>query len=156
MAKEIERKYLVNPDKWQKIKKPKGESFRQGYLSTDPYKTIRVRLKDEKEAFLTIKGVTSGATRTEFEYKIPIEDARELLDTFPVKELNKIRYKITYAGKLWEVDEFLGENAGLLMAEIELASEKEDFIIPDWIEEEVTNQEKYYNAKLVLQPFKNW
>jgi CYTH domain-containing protein len=155
MGKEIERKYLVNHENWQKVKKPLGQTYRQGYLLTDPTKTIRVRLT-ETSGFLTIKGISTGATRQEYEYKIPIPDAKELLDNFSVSELSKIRYKIPSENKVWEVDEFLGDNTGLIIAEIELESEEEDFNCPDWIDKEVTGDEKYYNSNLTITPYKKW
>lgn len=155
MGIEIERKFLVNQDQWHDIEKPVGEFYRQGYLLTDPNKTIRVRQSSDK-GFLTIKGITVGASRAEFEYEIPFEEAKELLDQFAVSELSKIRYKIFFEEKLWEVDEFLGENEGLIVAEIELESEDEKFSIPDWIDVEVTEEEKYYNSNLTQNPFKTW
>lgn len=155
MAKEIERKYLVDHKKWQHVEKPQGDLYRQGYLVTDPNKTIRVRLSQSK-AFLTIKGISIGATRSEYEYEIPLEDAKELLDSFSNSELSKIRYKITHEQKIWEVDEFLGDNIGLIVAEIELISEEEQFEIPDWVITEVTGEEKYYNSRLTIEPYKNW
>jgi adenylate cyclase len=112
MAKEIERKYLIDLNKWGEIEKPPGHHYRQGYLLTDPLKTIRVRLTDSG-AFLTIKGISVGATRLEYDYEIPTADAKELLDNFSVSELSKIRYKIGFGHKTWEVDEFLGDNANL-------------------------------------------
>lgn len=154
MGIEIERKFLVN-EKWKKIQKPAGEFYRQGYLLTDPNKTIRVRQTAEK-GFLTIKGISKGATRAEFEYEIPVIEAEELLNQFAVSELSKIRFKILFENKLWEVDEFLGENEGLIVAEIELQSEDENFTIPDWIGREVTGEEQYYNSNLTLFPFKDW
>lgn len=155
MGQEIERKYLVEKDKWQTFVKPKGELYRQGYIQTDPQKTIRVRLTP-KNAFLTIKGLSIGATRAEYEYEIPIAEAEELLDSFSVSELSKIRYKINSNNKVWEVDEFLGDNAGLIVAEIELLSEDERFELPEWIEKEVTGEEQYYNSNLTIKPFKEW
>ena len=155
MGIEIERKFLVRQEIWAQLEKPDGEFYRQGYLLTDPTKTIRVRQTSEK-GFLTIKGISVGASRAEFEYEIPQEEAKDLLDQFSVSELSKIRYKILFENKLWEVDEFLGENEGLMVAEIELQSEDETFTIPDWIGEEVTGEEKYYNSNLTLLPFKNW
>ena len=155
MGIEIERKFLVNLQKWEQLEKPVGEFFRQGYLMTDPNKTIRIRQTAVK-GFLTIKGLTLGASRSEFEYEIPHEEAQELLDQFSVSELSKIRYRITYDKKLWEVDEFLGENAGLMIAEIELESEEEEFTVPEWVDHEVTAEEKYYNSNLTLQPYKSW
>lgn len=155
MGIEIERKFLVKQEIWAQLEKPDGEFYRQGYLLTDPTKTIRVRQTSEK-GFLTIKGISIGASRSEFEYEIPQEEAKDLLDQFSVSELSKIRYKILFENKLWEVDEFLGENKGLMVAEIELKSEDETFTIPNWIGEEVTGEEKYYNSNLTLLPFKNW
>lgn len=155
MGVEIERKFLVNKNKWEVAEKPGGEFYRQGYLLTDPTKTIRVRQTSDK-GFLTIKGLSVGATRPEYEYEIPSQEARELLDQFSVAELSKIRYKIPLDHLIWEVDEFLGENEGLLVAEIELNSEEEKFGIPDWIDREVTGEEKYYNSNLTILPFNNW
>ena len=155
MGIEIERKFLMNPEKWEHLEKPVGEFYRQGYLSTDPTKTIRVRQTSE-QGFLTIKGISVGATRKEYEYEIPLEEAKELLDQFSVAELSKIRYKISIGNHVWEVDEFSGKNAGLIVAEIELTSEDEDFEIPDWIGREVTGAEKYYNSNLVTEPYENW
>ncbi|MDD2562709.1 MAG: CYTH domain-containing protein [Salinivirgaceae bacterium] len=155
MAKEIERKFLVNHDIWKTLEKPMGHPYRQGYLLTDPDKTIRVRQTNEK-GFLTIKGATIGATRPEYEYEIPIGDAKELLDQFAVSELSKIRYKIHFDNKTWEVDEFLCENTGLIVAEIELLSEDEHFTKPNWIDKEVTAETKYYNSNLSTNPYKTW
>lgn len=155
MGIEIERKFLVNQEIWDELEKPVGEFYRQGYLLTDPTKTIRVRQTSNK-GFLTIKGISVGAKRAEFEYEIPTLEAKELLDQFSVSELSKIRYKILFENKLWEVDEFLGDNDGLMVAEIELQSEDETFRSPDWIGQEVTGEEKYYNSNLTQLPFKNW
>jgi adenylate cyclase len=155
MGQEIERKFLVDIDKWRQLDKPKGELYRQGYLVSEPNKTIRVRQTNEK-GFLTIKGITIGATRPEYEYEIPINDAKELLEHFSISELSKIRYKINFDNKTWEIDEFLGDNDGLIIAEIELTSEDEKFLIPEWVEIEVTEQEKYYNSNLTVEPYKNW
>lgn len=155
MAQEIERKYLINHKEWQKLEKPKGQFFRQGYILTDPNKTIRVRQTEEK-AFLTIKGLSVGATRPEYEYEIPMNDAKELLDNFCVSELSKIRYEIEHDSKIWEIDEFLGDNNGLIVAEIELKSEDEKYTIPVWVDREVTDESEYYNSKLTINPYKNW
>lgn len=156
MGQEIERKYLVNHQKWQQLEKPFGKLFRQGYLTIDPNKTIRVRQVGEDEGYLTIKGKSVGATRAEYEYEIPVEDAKELLDDFAGSELSKFRFRISVGDKVWEVDEFLGDNQGLIIAEIELISEDENFILPDWVVSEVTGQQKYYNSKLTLKPYKTW
>ena len=153
MAKEIERKFLVNGDAW---KRSKGTLYRQGYLSTVKERTVRVRLEGER-AVLTIKGITRGATRAEFEYEIPFEDAEQLLDDLCERPLiEKTRYKIEHAGLTWEVDEFLNENTGLVVAEVELESEDQQFDLPEWLGEEVTRDPRYYNANLVSHPFTKW
>ena len=155
MPLEIERKFLVRKELWRQCDKPSGELFRQGYLLTDPTKTIRVRQTSEK-GFITIKGISVGATRAEYEYEIPVSEAEELLNHFSGSELSKKRFKILFEGKLWEVDEFLGDNEGLIVAEIELQTEDEMFSKPHWIDVEVTSEEKYYNSNLTLNPYKNW
>lgn len=155
MGVEIERKFLVDREKWQQIARPEATHFRQGYIFSDEKKTIRIRVTDV-EAYITIKGSTAGVSRSEFEYTIPAADGVQLLDNFAVSELEKYRFNINYAGKLWEVDEFLGDNQGLLMAEIELDSEDEKFELPPWVTTEVTGDKRYYNSFLSVNPFKNW
>ncbi len=155
MGIEIERKFLVNKDKWDASAKPQPKYFRQGYLHAEPHKTIRVR-QTSTEGFLTIKGISEGASRIEFEYKIPVLEAAELLNNFAVSELSKNRFELHYADKLWEVDEFLGDNEGLIVAEIELTFEDEAFELPEWAGQEVTGDEKYYNSSLAEKPFKRW
>lgn len=155
MALEIERKFLVKKEIWQKAAKPSPDFYRQGYLYSDELKTIRVRITNTN-AWLTIKGKTTGASRAEFEYEIPSPDAREILDNMTACSIEKYRYKLNVDGKLWEVDEFKGENEGLIVAEIELQSESESFILPDWAGEEVTHDSRYYNAALSKLPFSKW
>ncbi len=155
MAIEIERKFLVDKEKWQQLEKPVPMHLRQGYIFSDENKTIRIRVADD-QAFITIKGSTTGMSRSEFEYTIPANEGVQLLDSFAVSELEKYRYNITFAGKLWEVDVFLGDNQGLLVAEIELDSEDEEFELPLWVTTEVTGDKRYYNSKLSTHPFKNW
>jgi adenylate cyclase len=155
MAIEIERKFLVKKDIWEKTIKGHGHFYRQGYILTDPTKTIRIRLADD-EGFITIKGLSVGASRTEYEYVIPKHDALDLLDNFCSSGISKLRYKIYVGSKLWEVDEFLDNNQGLVIAEIELTTEQETFETPDWLGEEVTEEEKYYNSNLSVNPYKNW
>ncbi|MCE3225996.1 MAG: hypothetical protein K0S32_547 [Bacteroidetes bacterium] len=155
MAIEIERKFLIDHSKWKALPKPQGKLYRQGYISTDPNKTVRVRVAGN-QAYLTIKGISEGASRKEFEYEIPLADAKELLDNFTESELSKTRYKIEFSGKMWEVDVFHGENNGLILAEIELQSETETFDVPDWITEDVTSEDKYFNSNLSKHPFKSW
>ncbi|RPH33884.1 MAG: CYTH domain-containing protein [Bacteroidales bacterium] len=155
MGKEIERKFLVNTTKWVSLEKPIGDYFRQGYLLNTPEKTVRIRQTGTK-GFITIKGSSIGATRAEFEFEIPKDEANEILDTFVEQSIIKNRFKITFGGKVWEIDEFLGDNQGLIIAEIELFREDEQFGLPDWIESEVTHEQKYYNANLINNPYKNW
>ena len=155
MKQEIERKFLVDDDKWNKLEKPVGKQLSQGYLTSGASTTIRVRTAGDK-GFLTIKGKTVGISRPEYEYEIPRAEANELLDNFAITNLSKIRYEIEYAGKLWEVDVFKGDNEGLIVAEIELESEDELFEKPGWITEEVTDDKRYYNSRLAETPFKNW
>lgn len=155
MPLEIERKFLVDHLKWNALVKPLGKIIRQGYLTDDETKTIRVRLSDQ-EAFITIKGRTTGASRSEFEYAIPFDDANTMLDTLSQNEVSKTRYEILFEDKLWEVDVFNGANEGLIVAEIELESEKEKFRMPDWVTKEVTEDPRYYNSNLATTPFKIW
>lgn len=154
MALEIERKFLVTSDKWQRLGTP--QLVRQGYLSRDIERTVRVRIKGDK-AYLTIKGRNKGAVRTEFEYAIPTDEAAVLLDTLALKPLiEKTRTKVAYAGKIWEVDRFFGENEGLVVAEVELTSENETVELPPWIGREVTHLTRYYNSALSERPYSEW
>lgn len=155
MAVEIERKFLVDHEQWRLLSKPGGKHYRQGYILSDDIKTIRVRVTNEL-GYITIKGKTKGISRLEYEYTIPVNEGIELLNNFAVSELEKTRYCITYEGKVWEVDEFLGDNQGLLVAEIELEDEAETFKLPPWITVEVTGDKKYYNSALSVNPFKRW
>lgn len=150
MGIEIERKFLVDPDKLPPL--PRANVIKQGYIPSESA-TVRVRLRDNA-AYLTLKGRSRGCTRSEFEYSVPVDDALAMLEelcTAPLIE--KKRYRITYSGHVWEVDIFEGENSGLLLAEIELASEDETFEIPPWVTEEVTADKRYYNANLRKLPF---
>ncbi|GJM60045.1 MULTISPECIES: CYTH domain-containing protein [Persicobacter] len=154
MAKEIERKFLVSSDAYKSL--ASGTYFHQGYLNADKDRTVRVRIAGD-DAFLTIKGITEGATRSEFEYDIPMDEAEEMLNELCIRPtIEKHRYVIPWAGFIWEIDEFHGENQGLVIAEIELPSEDTEFEKPDWIAEEVTEDPKFYNASLVNYPFKDW
>ncbi|NCC70780.1 CYTH domain-containing protein [bacterium] len=152
---EIERKFLIINELWDKIEKPDGEIYIQGYIQNKSGKTVRVRVAGNK-GWLTIKGSSKGITRYEFEYNIPHEDAKIMLEQFTKNRIIKNRYKINYKGHLWEVDEFKGDNNGLILAEIELKSEDEYFEIPDWIGKEVSGEKYYYNAYLSKHPYKNW
>jgi len=153
---EIERKFLVKSNDF-KEKAFTQNKIAQGYLSSIPERTVRVRIKGEK-AFLTIKGIgqQGGMSRFEWENQIPVDEAIELLALCEKGKIEKTRYEIKFGNHIYEVDEFYGENEGLTMAEIELQSEDESFEKPDWLGEEVTNDERYYNAYLSNNPFKNW
>jgi adenylate cyclase len=154
MPLEIERKFLVTGDGWRRP--GGGVRYRQGYLSTEPGRSVRVRSGAGK-AFLTIKGLTVNSTRPEYEYPIPPPDAEELLDTLCLKPLiEKTRYIVEHAGLRWEVDEFGGVNAGLVIAEVELASPDQRIELPYWVGAEVTDDPRYYNASLIAHPYAMW
>jgi adenylate cyclase len=155
MADEIERKFLVDHEKWNKLNKPGGTHYRQGYILSNKQQTIRVRISD-KQGFLNLKSKVSDVTRKEYEYEIPLEDGIEILNLFTNAGTEKVRYRIPFAGKTWEVDVFSGDNAGLIIAEIELKSEEEAFEKPDWVTAEVTDDSRYTNASLSVHPFKQW
>ena len=146
LATEIERKFLVDAQKISAVNFSSAEEISQGYLSTSP--TVRVRLKNNR-GYLTIKSSTVGITRQEFEYEIPAQDAAELLELCGERVLKKIRRKVSYAGKIWEVDFFAGRHAGLILAEVELSSADETVELPAWIDKEVSNDERYFNSNLV-------
>lgn len=147
MALEIERKFLVTGDAWKE-----GEPIHcvQGYLSVNKHRTVRVRIAG-KRAWITVKGLTIGASRKEFEYDIPVEDAEQMLLMCSDNMVEKNRYNIHYGGEQWEVDEFLGHNNGLVVAEIELPYEDHKFSKPDWLGKEVTNDPSYYNSCLATK-----
>lgn len=154
MGIEIERKYLINKDKWQP--KDEGVSIRQGYLCTDKERTVRVRTKGKK-AYLTIKGENEGISRMEMEYEIPFEDATKLLDNLCHKPLiEKTRHIEEHLGHTWEIDVFFGDNEGLIVAEVELSSPTEEVKLPDWIYKEVSDDKRYYNSSLCLKPYTTW
>ncbi len=153
MALEIERKFLVKGDAWRR---EQGTMYRQGYLNTDKRRNVRVRTINDK-GYLAIKGIARGAVRVEYEYDIPRAEAEAMLDDICEKPLiEKKRYKIRFKGVNWEVDEFFGENQGLIVAEVELESEDEEVIKPEWIGEEVTGDPKYFNANLIHHPYNTW
>ncbi len=155
MGVEIERNFLVDRQRWEALEKPEGKAYRQGYLHSDAQKTIRVRIAADT-AYLTIKGETMGISRPEFEYAIPVTDAEQLLQSFTTTEVSKTRYRIPFEGHTWEVDVFSGANEGLIIAEIELDSEEDQFLLPDWIGKEVTGQPRYYNSFLATKPYTSW
>jgi CYTH domain-containing protein len=154
MATEIERKFLVEGTAWRRP--GTGSEFRQGYLSTVKERTVRVRLAGE-EAFLTIKGITVGATRTEFEYEIPVADARVMLvELCEQPIIEKTRYRFDWKGSTWEIDEFSGVNEGLVVAEVELQDADQEIALPEWIGREVTDDPRYFNANLIARPYSSW
>ncbi|MEZ4485135.1 MAG: CYTH domain-containing protein [Syntrophotaleaceae bacterium] len=154
MAIEIERKFLVRDNSWRQG--AVGTTYRQGYLSVDPERTVRVRIAGD-QGFLTIKGKTVGMTRSEFEYPIPLADAAQMLDTLCLRPLiEKTRYCVTYSGRTWEVDEFDGDNRGLILAEVELESSGQQVELPSWAGQEVTEDPRYYNASLSRHPYRSW
>jgi adenylate cyclase len=153
MPKEIERKFLVKPRDFDAT--AKGVAIRQGYITSSPKRSVRVRIYGDK-SFVTIKGATLGSSRDEYEYEIPSQDAREILDHLCESEIDKVRYRIPFSGHTWEVDQFSGDNEGLIVAEVELKSEKEAVDLPDWIDREVTGDPRYYNSNLSQKPFRTW
>ena len=154
MGVEIERKFLVQGTAWQTGRS--GIVYRQGYLCSDPQRTVRVRLAGT-QGFLTIKGASTGASRLEFEYPIPADEAMQLLGELCRKPLiEKIRYRVPHAGMVWDVDEFLGDNRGLVLAEIELEHEAQTVELPPWVGQEVTGDRRFYNSCLAEQPLSSW
>ena len=154
MGIEIERKFLLTGDEWRKL--AQGVYYRQGYLNSAKERTVRVRTINDK-GFLTIKGITVGVTRLEFEYEIPKDECNEMLDDLVEKPvIEKNRYKVDYGGFVWEIDEFLGENQGLIVAEIELESEDQKFEKPEWVGKEVTGDPKFFNTNLMNNPYARW
>jgi adenylate cyclase len=152
MGIEIERKFLVVGDDWRAAP---GQPFAQGYLNRDKARTVRVRIV-EQQAWLTIKGASVGATRAEFEYPIPLADARQLLALCDGPLVRKTRRVVEHAGARWEIDEFEGDNAGLVVAEIELPSEDAAFEAPPWLGAEVTHDPRYFNSSLAVAPWRTW
>jgi len=154
VAKEIERKYQVKLDAW--VPQGEGIHFKQGYLNSQKERVVRVRIEGTR-AKLTIKGITTGVTRSEFEYAIPVEDAALLLDNLCEQPLiDKHRHKEVHFGKTWEIDVFHGLNEGLVVAEIELASEDEAITLPAWAGPEVSSDPRYFNSNLLKNPYNTW
>lgn len=154
MPQEIERKFLVRNEDW--CVPGTGIVYRQGYLCTVPERTVRVRLVRD-QGFLTVKGVTVGAARAEYEYEIPAGEATEMLDELCERPLiEKTRFRVEHHGMVWEIDRFAGDNAGLIIAEVELEEEDQVVVLPDWVGKEVTGDRRYYNANLITEPFSEW
>jgi CYTH domain-containing protein len=150
MPTEIERKFLVRGDGW-KAKADGGSRLRQAYLASTDGCAVRVRIKDEAKAFLTIKSARPGASRDEFEYEVSVEDARAMLELRTGEVIEKTRYRVPAGDLCWEIDVFAGAHAGLTIAEIELPDEGAHFERPDWLGDEVTQDKRYYNASLALR-----
>ncbi|MEO5643408.1 MAG: CYTH domain-containing protein [Bacteroidia bacterium] len=155
MIIEIEHKYLVKAERWKQVTPFKIVPIRQAYLSKDPEKTIRIRVAGDK-GFITIKGKSVGASRPEYEYEIPLAEAEELIKNFCNNLIEKTRHYVLYENKTWEVDIFEGLNSGLIIAEIELNAENEEYSKPDWIDHDVTTDKKYANSNLTVNPFTTW
>lgn len=153
MPLEIERKFLVTSDAWRC--NAEGKEYSQGYLSANIHATVRVRIEGEK-GFITVKGPIKGLCRSEFEYSVPLNEAIEMQQLCETPLVTKTRYRIPHDGHIWEVDEFHGENEGLIIAEIELSDEKEIISLPEWLGEEVSSDRRYCNSRLAVTPFKNW
>jgi adenylate cyclase len=156
MAQEIERKFMVTSDAFKKSAY-KQTRIKQGYLSSVPERAVRIRIQGER-GYITIKGIgnTSGASRYEWEKEIPMSEAEELLKLCEPGIIDKIRYEVKAGDHIFEIDEFEGENKGLIVAEIELKNEDDHFEKPDWLGREVTGDVKYYNAMLMKRPFTKW
>ncbi|HEY9061415.1 MAG TPA: CYTH domain-containing protein [Pseudobacteroides sp.] len=154
MGSEIERKFLTQSDDYKNMSK--GVPYMQGYICSGKGRVVRVRIAGAK-GYITIKGPHEGIKRAEYEYEIPVDDAREMLENLCTKPLiEKHRYSVPHEGFIWEIDEFHGENEGLVVAEIELDNENQKFSIPSWIGKEVTGESKYYNSSLIKNPYTKW
>ncbi len=153
MGQEIEHKFLVVGFEWKEG--AVGVLYRQGYLSTHPERTVRVRIAGDL-AYLTVKGASAGTVRSEYEYKVPLADANEMLLLCEKPLIEKRRYRVEHQGLVWEVDEFLGENEGLIVAEVELEREGQCIAKPPWVGEDVSDKVEYYNSSLVLRPYREW
>lgn len=154
MPQEIERKFLLRNDAWKPAIIRRLE-IKQGYLNTDPKRTVRVRIKGD-QGYLTIKSESVGISRQEFEYEIPYEEARSLILLCEPPVIDKVRHEVKHEGHLWEIDVFAGANEGLSVAEIELSAEDEGFSPPPWLGEEVSHDPRYFNSQLVACPFCDW
>ena len=154
MPTEIERKFLLKNDSW-KQQVEKSTVLKQGYLNSHAQRTVRIRIAGNL-AFLTIKSKSEGISRQEFEYEIPVSEAESLLQICEQPLIEKTRHLVTIQNHTWEIDVFEGENKGLILAEIELNSETEIFEKPDWIGQEVSEDNRYYNSQLIQHPFAKW
>lgn len=154
MATETERKFLLHNDQWRELVSAKRE-ISQGYLNSHPERTVRVRISNGR-GMITIKGKSEGISRAEYEYEIPIKEAEALLVLCEKPIIEKTRYLVGFEDKTWEIDEFYGDNLGLIIAEVELENEEEKIELPDWIGNEVSHDRKYFNSALIKQPYTQW
>jgi adenylate cyclase len=155
VPQEIERKFLVRDESWRPLARS-SVRIRQGYIVIGKKASVRVRLKGDR-GWLGLKGATPGVSRAEFDYEIPAADARQMMETLCARPLiDKTRHFVDHGGRRWEIDVFEGDNLGLVVAEIELASEEERFELPPWAGEEVSDDRRYYNASLVSLPYSRW
>ena len=154
MAIEIERKFLLLNSDWRKEIYDQ-QKISQGYLSSNPDRTVRIRISDQK-GIITIKGKSHGTSRAEYEYEIPLKDAEELIGLCEKPTIEKTRYLVSYESKLWEIDEFEGDNNGLIVAEVELENESEKPMLPSWIGKEVSSEKRFFNASLIKYPYSEW
>jgi adenylate cyclase len=155
MAREIERKFLVKDDDWR-AGADSGRRLRQAYLADTERAAVRVRIEENRRGWLTIKSAEAGLSRQEFEYPLPVSDAEELLELRTGSVLDKTRFRVPHAGRTWEIDVYSGENAGLVLAEIELEEEGAHIDLPAWAGAEVTGEARYYAARLAHEPFASW
>lgn len=153
MGIEIERKFLVKDDSWRSL--GQGVLLTQGYLAGSEHSTVRVRIAGDV-AYLTVKGKVKNLTRQEFEYEIPVSDAQAILKLCYPRVVEKTRYKIYLQDLIWEVDEFVGANQGLVMAEVELTSPEQSVPLPEWIAQEVSDDPRYFNSYLASHPYGTW
>ena len=154
MKVEIERKFLVKNEDWKKLIAEK-HTIQQGYLNADKSCNVRVRIMNNL-AFITIKGKRVNTTRPEFEYEIPLNDAESILKLTKNSIIKKTRFTVNHQGQIWEIDQFEGDNQGLVIAEIELKQKDEAISLPNWIGTEISNDDRFYNLSLSINPFKNW
>ncbi|GAB5522276.1 MAG: CYTH domain-containing protein [Roseivirga sp.] len=154
MAVETERKFLLKNDHWRSLVASQ-KKIMQGYLNAEPERTVRIRISDN-QGIITIKSKSEGLSRAEYEYDIPVVDAREMIALCEKPIIEKTRNLLTFEGKLWEIDEFDGDNKGLIVAEVELQSEDEVITFPSWLGEEVSYDKRYFNASLIKHPYCQW
>jgi adenylate cyclase len=154
MGTEIERKFLLKSDAWRS--QSVGKPYRQGYVFKSTDVTVRIRIAGT-QGYITLKGKAEQYARPEFEYEIPVDDAQAMLDLWcQPRVVEKIRYRVSFGGLIWEVDEFQGLNQGLILAEVELTSNTQAFEVPDWIGQEVSDQDRYFNSSLAVYPYTQW